>query len=80
VTSNGGGGGVRWLLRTNLLGGGMSLGEKISEVSENAAYEAVCSATMIFLPTHYDGSRFIISFATATKATGLPQQRLHIGI
>ena len=43
------GGGGSWLLRSNLLGGGVSLGEKIGEVAENAAYEGVCSSIMMVL-------------------------------
>lgn len=42
---NGNGGGGSWLLRQNL-GKGGSLGEKIGETTETAAYKAVCSAVM----------------------------------
>lgn len=44
-SSNGNGGGGSWLLRQNL-GKGGSLGEKIGETTETAAYRAVCSAVM----------------------------------
>ena len=43
-TGNGGGGGS-WLLRQNI-GKGGSLGEKLGETTETAAYKAVCSAVM----------------------------------
>ncbi|KAL3919764.1 MAG: hypothetical protein SGILL_003589 [Bacillariaceae sp.] len=42
------GGGGSWLLRQSL-GGGPSLGEKIGEAAETAAYKAVCAALMSFL-------------------------------
>jgi hypothetical protein len=41
-------GGGSWLLRQSL-GKGPSLGEKIGEAAETAAYEAVCGAVMSFL-------------------------------
>lgn len=42
------GGGGSWLLRQTL-GKGPSIGEKIGEVAETAAYKAVCAAVMAFL-------------------------------
>jgi hypothetical protein len=42
------GGGGSWLLRQTI-GKGPSLGEKIGEAAETAAYQAVCSAVMSFL-------------------------------
>jgi hypothetical protein len=45
---NGGGGGGSWLLRQSI-GSGPSLGEKIGETVETAAYKAVCAALMSFL-------------------------------
>jgi hypothetical protein len=42
------GSGGSWLLRQTL-GKGPSIGEKIGEVTENAAYKAVCAALMSFL-------------------------------
>ncbi|KAG7341874.1 hypothetical protein IV203_006966 [Nitzschia inconspicua] len=42
------GGGGSWLLRQSLVGG-PSLGEKIGEAAETAAYKAVCAALMSFL-------------------------------
>lgn len=44
-SGNGNGGGGSWLLRQNL-GKGGSLGEKIGEATETAAYKAVCTAVM----------------------------------
>lgn len=43
-SSNGNGGGGSWLLRQNL--GKGSLGEKIGEAAETAAYKAVCTSVM----------------------------------
>jgi hypothetical protein len=43
--SNGNGGGGSWLLRQNL-GKGGSLGEKIGEATETAAYKAICTSVM----------------------------------
>jgi hypothetical protein len=42
------GGGGSWLLRQSLVGG-PSLGEKIGEAAETAAYKSVCAALMSFL-------------------------------
>jgi hypothetical protein len=42
------GGGGSWLLRQSIAGG-PSLGEKIGETAENAAYKAICTAVMAFL-------------------------------
>lgn len=42
------GGGGSWILRQTL-GKGPSIGEKIGEVAETAAYKAVCAAVMSFL-------------------------------
>lgn len=42
------GGGGSWLLRQSLVGG-PSLGEKIGEAAETAAYKSVCTALMSFL-------------------------------
>ena len=44
-SGNGNGGGGSWLLRQNL-GKGGSLGEKIGEATETAAYKAVCTNVM----------------------------------
>jgi hypothetical protein len=46
VNSNGGGG--SWLLRQSI-GNGPSLGEKIGQAAETAAYKAVCAAVMSFM-------------------------------
>ncbi len=45
---NGNGGGGSWLLRQSI-GNGPSLGEKIGQAAETAAYKAVCAALMSFL-------------------------------
>lgn len=45
---NGHGGGGSWLLRQSI-GSGPTLGEKIGEAAETAAYKAVCKALMSFL-------------------------------
>ena len=42
------GGGGSWLLRQSIAGG-PSLGEKIGEAAEKAAYKAICAAVMSFL-------------------------------
>jgi len=44
-SGNGNGGGGSWLLRQNI-GKGGSLGEKLGETTETAAYKAICSAVM----------------------------------
>jgi hypothetical protein len=46
---NGGGGGGSWLLRTGFGRNGGSLGEKLGETIETAAYKGVCSAVMMVL-------------------------------
>eukprot|EP00529_Nitzschia_sp_RCC80_P008896 CAMPEP_0113504118 /NCGR_PEP_ID=MMETSP0014_2-20120614/34545_1 /TAXON_ID=2857 /ORGANISM="Nitzschia sp." /LENGTH=1142 /DNA_ID=CAMNT_0000399207 /DNA_START=52 /DNA_END=3480 /DNA_ORIENTATION=+ /assembly_acc=CAM_ASM_000159 len=47
-SSSSGGGGGSWLLRQSI-GSGPTLGEKIGEAAETAAYKAVCKALMSFL-------------------------------
>ena len=44
-----GGGGGSWLLRQSIIGSRRSLGEKIGEAAETAAYKAVTSSLMSFL-------------------------------
>jgi len=48
-------GGGSWLLRQTLLGGGMSLGEKLGESVETSAYKAVCQSVMSVLARSISG-------------------------
>lgn len=48
-------GGGSWLLRQTLLGGGISLGEKLGESVETSAYKAVCQSVMSVLARSISG-------------------------